>query len=306
LCYARFFSTIKLVLKVKMKKIKILVTGATGATGAPSVEMLLQRGFEVRALVHKEDARSNRLKKLGAEIVVGDMQDMDDVRLAWKGASRGYFCYPLSPDLLDVTVIFAQAAKEEGAEFIVNMSQKQVAPNVKSPATIRHFLSEEVFKWTGIPTVHLRPTFFSEWFLYIANQIKAGKLQMSFPEDTKHAPVAGEDLARVIVSLLAEPGQHAGKVYQLFGPEMLSYNEIGDIIGKTLGKGIVYEQVTIQEMADSIGWGGYEHFKNHIANVVSDNVFGLPNHNNAIETITGIPPMTLGSFIEKNRAAFIG
>ena len=287
-----------------MEKPKILITGATGSTGMPSVEVLLQKGFQVRALVHKEDARSARLKELGVEIVIGDMQNLDDVRLAWQGAKRGYFCYPLSPDLLDVTVIFAQAAKEAGAEFIVNMSQKQVTSTSKSPATIRHFLSEEVFKWTGIPTTHLRPTFFAEWFLYVSGQIKVGKLQMSFPADAKHAPIAGEDIARTVGSILADPDQHIGKVYQLFGPELLSYREIGEIIGKTLGKDIVYEQVSVQEMADSIGLGNYDHFKNHVANTESDNIFGEPNFNNVIEEITRRPPITFADFIEKNRAAF--
>jgi uncharacterized protein YbjT (DUF2867 family) len=291
-------------MKLKMEKPKILITGATGSTGAPSVEILLKKGFEVRALVHKEDARSARLKELGAEIFVGDMQNLDDVRLAWKGAKRGYFCYPLSPDLLDVTVIFAQAAKEAGAEFIVNMSQKQVSSTSKSPATIRHFLSEEVFKWTGIPTTDLRPTFFAEWFLYVSNQIKAGKLQMSFPGDAKHAPVAGEDLARTVGSILANPDQHVGKIYQLFGPEMLSYTEIAKIISKILGKDILYEQVSVQEMSDSIGLGSYDHFKNHVANTQSDNIFGTPNFNNTIEEITGMRPMTFADFIEKNRPAF--
>lgn len=288
-----------------MEKPKLLITGATGSTGTPAVEMLLQKGFEVRALVHKEDVRSARFKELGAEIVVGDMQNLDDVRLAWRGAKRGYFCYPLSPDLLDATVIFAQAAKEAGAEFIVNLSQKQVTSTSKSPATIRHFLSEEVFKWTGIPTTHLRPTFFAEWFLYVSNQLKAGKLQMSFPADAKHAPVAGEDIARTIVNLLADPDPHVGKVYQLFGPNLLSYTEIGEIIGKILGKDITYKQVSVQEMADSIGLGSFEHFKNHVRNVEDDNIFGAPNFNNTIEDISGIPPITFASFIEKNRATFI-
>lgn len=287
-----------------MEKPKILITGATGATGTPSVEMLLQKGFQVRALVHKEDARSNRLKALGAEIIVGDMQNMEDVRAAWKGAKRGYFCYPLSPDLLDVTVIFAQAAKEAGAEFIVNMSQKQVAPTAKSPATIRHFLSEEVFNWSGIPTTHLRPTFFSEWFLYVANQIKAGKLQMAFPENAQHAPVAGEDLARTIVSILAEPAPHIKKVYQLFGPELLSYTEIAEIFSRTLNKDIVYEQISVQSMADSIGLGQAAHFKDHVASVIIDDIFGMPNMNEVIEKVTGKSPMTLAEFIDKNRTAF--
>ena len=287
-----------------MNKPKILITGATGATGAPSVELLLKNGYSVRALVHKEDARSNKLRELGAEIIIGDMQNLDDVRAAWKGAKRGYFCYPLSPDLLDVTVIFAQAAKEAGAEVIVNMSQKQVAPDVKSPATFRHFLSEEVFKWSGIPTVQLRPTFFSEWFLYIAEQIKNSKLQLSFGKDKVHAPVAGEDLSRVIVAILMNPEPHKEQIYQLFGPELLSYDQIGSIIGETLGKDIRYEQVSVQTMADSIGWGQYDHFKNHISATEGDNVFGGVNQNDVIESITGQKPMSLAAFINKNRAAF--
>lgn len=287
-----------------MEKPKILITGATGSTGAPSVEILLQKGYHVRALVHKEDARSTRLKALGAEIVVGDMQNMEDVRAAWMGAERGYFCYPLSPDLLDVTVIFAQAAKEAGAGFIVNMSQKQVAATAKSPATIRHFLSEQVFNWSGIPTTHLRPTFFSEWFLYVANQIKAGKLQMSFPKDARHAPVAGEDLARTVAAILAEPAGHINKVYQLFGPELLSYTEIGEIFSRTLNKDFVYEQVSVQSMADSIGLGQAAHFKDHVASVIGDDIFGLPDMNDAIEKITGKSPMSLAEFIDKNRMAF--
>ena len=127
---------------------------------------------------------------------------------------------------------------------------------------------------------------------------------MSFPADAKHAPIAGEDIARTVGSILADPDQHIGKVYQLFGPELLSYREIGEIIGKTLGKDIVYEQVSVQEMADSIGLGNYDHFKNHVANTESDNIFGEPNFNNVIEEITRRPPITFADFIEKNRAAF--
>jgi hypothetical protein len=37
-----------------------------------------------------------------------------------------------------------------------------------------------------------------------------------------------------VVALLADPDQHIGKVYQFFGPELLSYIEIGEMIGKIL------------------------------------------------------------------------
>ncbi len=288
-----------------MGKTKILITGAAGTTGTPAIEALLNKGYNVRAFVHKEDSRSARLKELGAEIFVGDMQNLDDVRAAWQGVKRGYFCYPLSPSLLDVTVIFAQAAKEAGAEFIVNMSQKQVASTSKSPATIRHFLSEQIFNMAGIPVTHLRPTFFSEWFLYVSHQIKANQLKMSFPADARHAPVVGEDLGRTAAAILANPEQHIGQIYQLFGPEVFSYNELGEIIGKTLGKDIVYEQVSVQEMADLMGIGDNDFYKDHFEKTVGDNLFGTPNFNNRIEEITGTAPIAFSEFIEKNRSAFI-
>jgi uncharacterized protein YbjT (DUF2867 family) len=41
-----------------------LVTGATGATGGYAVGRLLERGHAVRALAHREDDRSKRLRSL--------------------------------------------------------------------------------------------------------------------------------------------------------------------------------------------------------------------------------------------------
>jgi len=56
-----------------MIKPRIIVTGATGKTGSVVVSELLKAGFPVRAMVHREDARSTRLKAQGAEIAVADM-----------------------------------------------------------------------------------------------------------------------------------------------------------------------------------------------------------------------------------------
>ena len=49
-------------------------------------------------------------------------------------------------------------------------------------------------------------------------------VQMPFGE-SKHAPIAAEDIARVIVSILENPSAHKGKTYQLFGPKEYTYPE---------------------------------------------------------------------------------
>src|SRR5713101_820883 len=74
-----------------------LVTGATGDTGGYTVEQLLERGHGVRAMAHREDDRSKRLEKMGAEVVVGDFLKFNDVRGAMRGVRGAYFGYPIRP-----------------------------------------------------------------------------------------------------------------------------------------------------------------------------------------------------------------
>ena len=57
----------------------ILVTGAAGAVagiGRNLTEFLLARGHKVRALVRREDERAEALRRLGAEVVQGDLTDL--------------------------------------------------------------------------------------------------------------------------------------------------------------------------------------------------------------------------------------
>jgi uncharacterized protein YbjT (DUF2867 family) len=57
----------------------LLITGATGDTGRHAVQHLREKGHAVRAMVHQEDERSEALRAAGAEIVVGDLLNHDDV-----------------------------------------------------------------------------------------------------------------------------------------------------------------------------------------------------------------------------------
>jgi NAD(P)H dehydrogenase (quinone) len=139
-----------------MAQQKFLVTGATGDTGGYTVERLLERGHAVRALAHREDDRSKRLEKMGAEVVIGDFLKFNDVRAAMRGVRGAYFCYPIRPGILQATAYFAQAAKEAGLECVVNMSQKSAREDAKSHAMCDHWLAERLFDWSGLTVAHLR------------------------------------------------------------------------------------------------------------------------------------------------------
>jgi len=181
-----------------MNNSKVLVAGATGLTGSHTVHLLLDRGRSVRVLAHREDKRSKRLQDLGAEVTIGDLLNLSDVRSALNGVQSAYFVYPLSPALVHATVIFAQAAKEAGVEIVANMSQWNSRPSAKSPATINHWLSERVFDWSAVPVAHLRATFFCEWLVWVARSIRQGVMTMPWDANSRFSPVAAEDLAHVI------------------------------------------------------------------------------------------------------------
>ena len=122
-----------------------LISGATGATGGAAVEQLLEKKRRVRVLVHRQDERSERLKRMGTEVVFGDSMDFESIRAALKGTHRAYFCYPIPPGgLLQATTIFAQAASEAGVHAVVNMSQISARREAKSNAARQHWLAERL------------------------------------------------------------------------------------------------------------------------------------------------------------------
>src|SRR4051794_19607333 len=103
---------------------KVLITGATGDTGRAAVKEAIDLGLAVRAMVHSKDARSDALVKLGAEIAIGDLLDINTIRAAMEGVEAAYFVWPVQPGLIHATVNFAQAAKEADVSTVINLSQR--------------------------------------------------------------------------------------------------------------------------------------------------------------------------------------
>ena len=311
-----------------MSRRTFLVTGATGDTGGATVEQTLARGHHVRALAHRQDDRAKRLQGLGADVLFGDFLNLDDVRAALQGVAGAYFCYPIRPGIIQATAIFAQAAKEAGVACVVNMSQISAREDSKSHAAQDHWLSEQVFDWSGITVTHLRPTYFAEWLLILAPMIRAGLLHVPFGTG-RHAPIAAEDQARVIAGILENPTDHRSHVYPLFGPVQFTYAEIAQVLSRVLKKEVQYKQVSIDTMLQLMASGGqkppaghnartlYGAFEStseprgdsfviqHLREVAIDHQNGIfAGTNDLVEKIGGRPPMTLEEFINKHRAAF--
>jgi NAD(P)H dehydrogenase (quinone) len=287
---------------------KFLVTGATGETGRYTVRCLLEKGHAVRALVHKEDERSEALRGTGAEVVVGDLLEHDDAIRATAGTSAAYFCYPVRPGLIQATAYFADAAKRAGLEAVVNLSQISARENSKSHAARDHWIAERVFDWSGVPVVHLRPTFFAQWLLYRfshATIAEDGIIDLPYGEG-RHAPIAAEDQARLIAAILAEPAAHLGKIYPLHGPTELDQAGIAASVSEVLGRKISYQPLTIPQYRERLEKAALPEFMiQHFCATALDYQNGIfAGEDKIIAEVTGRPPMTVQQFVTLHRDAF--
>jgi NAD(P)H dehydrogenase (quinone) len=155
----------------------ILVTGAAGRLGGVGrtiVEILRERNLPVRALVRREDERSDALRAIGAEVVVGDLTRAGDVARALVGCQRIFFGMSVSAQYLEATVTAAAVARDRGdLEVFVNISQMTVSQMsltemTDSPQQRQHWLGEQVLNWSGVPVVHVRATVFLQNFFFSA------------------------------------------------------------------------------------------------------------------------------------------
>jgi len=283
----------------------ILVTTANGDTGRPMIDYLLREGFDVRAMVRKDDERAQQLRSKGVTVVFGDLLDFRDVRAALDGVQRAYFNFPVGEGLVEAAVMFAQAAKEQNLELIVNMSHIQSRPYARSKATQNHWLSEQIFDWSGVPTTHLRITFFMQWLLYVSEIIRYGRYAMPYNADSRFAPIAGSDIALTAAKIFTDPKEHGGRTYTLTGPVEYSHEELAAEVGRVLGKDLPFEQITVTAFLELIGQPDDRAKLKHFEAVTIDQQEGLlAGVDPAARTIVGQPLVTVEEFLNDNRESF--
>jgi uncharacterized protein YbjT (DUF2867 family) len=297
----------------------ILVTGAAGgrqgSTGNRIVQLLVQRGLPVRALVHRLDERSERLRELGVEVLQGDLLDPDLARKALQNIRRAYFTFPVDNGLLEATTIFAMAAQQAGAELVVNMSQGRgtgVAPSFRN---LQHRLGDQIFDWAQIGAVHLNaPPFFENVRALIAKTVSdQNTIFLPWGDGDAVIPLVGaEDCARVAAALLMARDLPDQKHYDLVS-ETPTVNEIALILSAVLKRPIRYVNIPDEQWKDAVRDRINGHALEHLSSLwrffrtsgmkKGDSNLGVSG---TIERVTGVRAQTLEQFFQMNIEAFDG
>jgi len=294
----------------------ILVTGAAGRTGAVGrtvVELLLKQGKAVRAMVRTEDERARALRDMGAEVVAGDLLDLQSMHKAIAGCDTLYFGMSVSDDYLAATVNVAAVAKHYAVKAFINMSQMTIAQmsiteTTASPQQKLHWLAEQALNWSGLPIVHVRPTVFIEGSLLILTQDsvrRSNQIQLPFGEG-KTSPVAVGDVARVIAALLVTPQPHIGKIYHLTGPQSENMAFYAKEYSKALGRAITYEDIPIEPWRRALLDRGMPvHLVNHLVTIADLHRAGRYDRmSDDVRSLTGQEPLTVQEVVRNNASLF--
>jgi NAD(P)H dehydrogenase (quinone) len=277
----------------------VLISGATGDTGRPAVSESIALGLKVRAFVHSVDARAQALADLGAEIVEGDLLDINTVRPAMEGVDAAYFVWPVQPGLIHATVNFAQAAKEAGVGTVINLSQRSANRWSTSDSCRDSFIAEEVLNWSGVNVVHLRPTYFLEWLLYPWQlpYLQQGVLRMPVGKG-RHSPIAADDQGRVIAALLHDSDGRIGTTIPISGPVEMDHEQMAAELSEALGRKIVFQDLPVEEYVESLrDIGVPPYVVQHLSGAMVDYQNGhMSGADDNVKKLTGRRSMTVGEF----------
>jgi uncharacterized protein YbjT (DUF2867 family) len=294
----------------------ILVTGAAGDLGAIGrhlTAMLLAKGHKVRALVRREDDRSEGLRRLGAEVVQGDLTDLTSMHRAIEGCARLYFGMSVSAAYLEATVNTAAVARHHGVEAFVNMSQMTVTQmsiteTTDSPQHKLHWLAEQALAWSGLPVVTVRPTVFLEsFFLRLAAAGVRDGDALALPLGSgRTSPISAVDVARAVSVILDDPVPHIGHVYNLTGFESADLDHYARVFSEALGRPIRYRNVPLSEWTDGLREAGVPmYLVNHLAVMADLHAQGRYDRmTDDLFKLTGKTPTSMHDFVKLHAAEF--
>ena len=275
----------------------IAVTGATGVLGGYVAQNLADRGVAQRLLV-RDPARAPVLPN--STVHRFSYSDRAAATAALEGVAVLFMVSASeSAERLDQHRAFIDAATAAGVEHIVYTSFVAAAPDAIFTLARDHFVTEEHIRASGMAWTFLRDALyldFTEALVGDDGVIRgpAGEGRASF--------VARDDVARSAATVLVEPASHAGRTYDLTGPEALSLADVAATLSLVRGRPITFHDETVEEAYRSrAGYGApawqLDAWVSTYTAIASNVMAGVSGD---VEAITGAPPASLAAYLRRN------
>ncbi|MFB7170025.1 SDR family oxidoreductase [Streptomyces sp. NPDC056254] len=223
----------------------IVVTGATGNIGRTLVRVLAEAGEEVTAVSRRPQAEA--AAPSAVRYAQADIGNAAGMRPVLEGADALFILlggelnsHGESPSaLLDV-------ARGEGVKRVVLLSSQinSTRPVASSHARLREF--ERAVRASGLDFTILRPGGFASNAFAWAESVREKRTVFAPFGDVALPVVDPADIAEVAAAALREDG-HAGRTYELTGPEVISPRRQAEVISAALGEEVTFVELSREE-----------------------------------------------------------
>ena len=225
----------------------ILVTGGTGFVGSHLIRRLRKNEMAVRAVARDPD-RAAWLRDLGVDVVRGDISDKASLEKAAEGAERVVHLVGIIQETarstfqavhVEGTQNMLEAARKAGVRHFLHQSALGTRPGARSAYHRTKWEAEELVRASGIPFTILRPSLIygpgDQFTVRLAEMIKLSPvLPVIGSGKSRVQPIFIDDVTACILQA-ATSDCCFNEMYEIGGPEQLTYEEVTAAIAAALG-----------------------------------------------------------------------
>ena len=245
----------------------ILVSGATGKQGGAVLKYLVRDGWRIRALTRNPRGSSaQEFSKTGVEVVQGDMDDVESLKRAMKGAHgvysvQDYWTVGAKREVQHGKNM-ADAARTAGVAHFVYSSvggaeRKTGIPHWESKWEIENYIRK-----LGLPATMLRPVAFMENYYVEAVEIGIlkGKLADAVRGDKPYQTIAVDNIGAFGALAFARPNDFIGVGLEIAGSELTNI-QAAEVFSHVLGKPVKFQRIPLPLVRGMMGKEFYQMFR---------------------------------------------
>jgi uncharacterized protein YbjT (DUF2867 family) len=284
-------------------QMRILVIGGTGMVGSQVVRELVGRGQDVHVL--SRDGGKAKGLPAGTRGVTGDLLDVNTIRSVFRGMDAVFLINSVSTTEAHEGILAVNGARMAGVGRIVYVSVQHADGWAHLPHFGAKVAVELAITQSGIPHTIVRPNNLFQNDIWMKQGIVDYGVYPQPLGDVGSSRVDLRDVAEIAANALVSDG-HAGKSYNVVGPEILTGTRCAEVWSEALGKPVAYagndldawERQSLQYMPPWLVFNFrmmYEAFQRHGFVATAEDVA-------ASTTALGHPPRDYTSFAREMAA----
>jgi uncharacterized protein YbjT (DUF2867 family) len=281
----------------------ILVTGASGNAGGTVLREVLKSGKPVKAMYRSpEDAAKS---PENVEAVIADFADKPSLARALTSVDTVYLvCSPVR-ELVQLEGNMVDACGEAGVRHIVLNSALGAEDYPKSFPNW-HRRVEDKLKASGLEYTILRPnSFMQNVLMYFAPSIRAQGAFYAAMGEARTSFIDVRDIAVAAAQALTS-SKHAGKTYELNGPEALTYGDLAEKISQASGRSVRYIDIPAEQQRQAMLDQGMPEWQ--VSALLDLQAYYTGGQGGAVDDVLadllGRAPITMDQFVVEFRESF--